>query len=364
MTYPSKPSTFRMLNVSSKFAICGLPVRVDSYRSCSFGCVYCFSNCRKIMEFDKTLRIGSMSGLRREYARALGGGTSLLDTLIRRRVTWHCGGMSDPFQPCEDEYHITRQLMEFTKEHGQTVLFSTKTDSLRGCEPDPALHTFQLSVSNVEDRRDLEPHVAPITKRKEFFDSLKADGFKVGIRIQPFIPGVSGPEIVDMFSDADHITIEGLKLVPQNREHVHEVLEKTGLEKKCFKQMGLLNLLPRIRLDAYAETLARIEHYGIPYSLADNDLHHIGACKCCCGDALVTHPSGFDSTAMCHECGAGGYTLADVREAAGEEVWNAKCSQLFTSNRTEGCTTVGEFYEKRFDRASSPFSPKYLLADE
>lgn len=68
------PQTFRMLNVSSKFAICGLPVRVDTYRSCSFGCSYCFANCRKIMAFDKSLRIGSMRGLEREYARAMGGG--------------------------------------------------------------------------------------------------------------------------------------------------------------------------------------------------------------------------------------------------------------------------------------------------
>ena len=44
---------FTPLNVSSKFAICGLPLRVDTYKTCSFNCKYCFSNNRKIMEFEK-----------------------------------------------------------------------------------------------------------------------------------------------------------------------------------------------------------------------------------------------------------------------------------------------------------------------
>ena len=48
---------FSPLNVSSKFAICGLPIRVDTYKTCSFGCQYCFANNRKIMEFEKTLNL-------------------------------------------------------------------------------------------------------------------------------------------------------------------------------------------------------------------------------------------------------------------------------------------------------------------
>ena len=35
---------FQPLNVSSKFAICGLPIRVDTYKNCSFGCSYYFAN--------------------------------------------------------------------------------------------------------------------------------------------------------------------------------------------------------------------------------------------------------------------------------------------------------------------------------
>ena len=51
-----KLPTFEGLNVSSKFAICGLPIRLDTYKTCSFNCQYCFSNNRKIMEFKKDLQ--------------------------------------------------------------------------------------------------------------------------------------------------------------------------------------------------------------------------------------------------------------------------------------------------------------------
>ncbi|WP_195618829.1 hypothetical protein [Clostridium paraputrificum] len=54
---------FTPINVSSKFAICGIPLRVDTYKTCSFGCKYCFSNNRKVMEFEKTLQVANLKWL-------------------------------------------------------------------------------------------------------------------------------------------------------------------------------------------------------------------------------------------------------------------------------------------------------------
>ena len=60
---------FNPLNVSSKFAICGLPIRVDTYKTCSFGCEYCFANNRKIMEFSKELQVGNIELVRKKLNR-------------------------------------------------------------------------------------------------------------------------------------------------------------------------------------------------------------------------------------------------------------------------------------------------------
>lgn len=355
---------FEALNVSSKFAICGLPIRVDTYKTCSFGCKYCFSNCRKIMEFEKTLAVADLESVERRLHRIFDDGVvkadNFLDNLIAQDLTWHMGGMSDPFQPVEQKLQITKGLLDITNRYGVHILSSTKSDTVYDCDIRPDLHTFQLSVTNTANRKDLEPNVPDIEKRLKFYRDLKRDGFKVGIRIQPFIPDISNMEIIEIFHDADQITIEGIKLVPQNQEHKEEVLNLCGLEATNFTQMGLLNLKPEIRLEAYKPFIKRMEQLGIPYSIADNDLHQLGTNHCCCGDRLVHCSTTFNSTAMCQKYGLD-YTRENLDcELAKANVGDCKCYHLFTSNRTEGCKTVSEFYDKRFERKSSPFSPHYL----
>ena len=359
---------FNPLNVSSKFAICGLPIRVDTYKTCSFGCSYCFSNCRKIMEFEKTLQVGNIGLVEKKLDKIFNKNQfnydNFLDKLISERYDWHCGGMSDPFQPIESKLHITKQLLDVTNTYGIHILFSTKSNTTYNADVRPDLHTFQLSVTNVDNRKDIEPNVPDIESRYKFFRELKDNGFKVGIRVQPFIPNISNLEIIEMFKDADHFTIEGLKLVPQNKEHKEYLLQLTGLSSSDFTQMGLLNLKPEIREDLYKPFIAKLQEYNIPYSIADNDMHHIGTSKCCCGDALIHKSTDFNNTAMIYQYGVD-YTKEQLDICLLEcGVRDCKCNHLFTSNRQEGCVSVQDFYDKRFDRKSSPFSPKFLYLEE
>ena len=354
---------FEALAVSSKFAICGLPVRVDTYKTCSFGCKYCFSNCRKIMEFEKTLAVANLSALECRLQRVLlkkdFKETNFLDVLISQGYTWHMGGMSDPFQPIEQKLHITKDLIDITNRYNIHILSSTKSNTVYDCNIRPDLHTFQLSVSNTDNRTDLEPGVPDIESRYQFYRNLKSDGFKVGIRIQPFIPGITSLDIIERFHDADQITIEGIKLVPQNKEHKEEILKLCHLCPKDFKQMGLLNLRPELRLELYKPFIELMEQLRIPYSIADNDLRILGNNLCCCGDRLVHKATSFNTTTLCQTYGMN-YTLENLNtELQAACVGDCKCCDLFTSNCTEGCTTVAEFYGKRFGRKSSPFSPKF-----
>lgn len=142
------------------------------------------------------------------------------------------GGMSDPFQPCEKNLKITKQLLDVTNKYGIHVLFSTKSDTTYDCDIRPDLHTFQLSITNVENHTNIEPNVPSIENRYKFYRELKNRGFKVGIRIQPFIPGVSNLKIVEMFKDADNFTLEGIKIVPQNEQCKNFILNELNLEKK------------------------------------------------------------------------------------------------------------------------------------
>ena len=211
------------------------------------------------MEFDKQLQVGNVKSVERKLDKIFNKGEikpeNFVDVLISEGYDWHCGGMSDPFQPAEKKFQITKQLLNVTNKYGIHILFSTKSDTTYDCDIKPDLHTFQLSVTNVDNRTDVEPNVPSIEERYKFYKSLKERGFKVGIRIQPFIPKISTLDIVDKFKDADHFTIEGLKLVPQNKEHKEYLLELTVLKSSDFTQMGLLNLKPEIRLELYKPLL-------------------------------------------------------------------------------------------------------------
>lgn len=359
---------FNPLNISSKFAICGLPIRVDTYKTCSFGCYYCFANNRKIMEFQKVLQIGDIEQVERKLKKVLIekniDSKNLLEVLISKGITWHCGGMSDPFQPIEKELGITKKLIDLSNKYGVSILFSTKSDSVYGANINPKLHSFQLSITNVENRKDIEPNAPSIENRLKFFKELKQKGFKVGIRIQPFIPNVSSLKIVEMFKEADNFTLEGIKIVPQNKESKDYILNTLNLKSDDFTQMGLLNLKPTIRLEMYKPFIEYFEKNNIPYSIADNDLHFIGTNKCCCGDRLINKSTNFNNTTMIKNYGRD-YTKKQLDEELSKGgVKDCKCNYLFTSNRQEGCTTVQEFYDKRFYRKSSPFSPCFQFTDE
>lgn len=354
--------TFNPVSVSSKFAICGIPLRVDTYKTCSFGCEYCFSNCRKIMEFEKTLQVGNLKWLEKKlnkiYIEEKVDMKNFIDVLLKDRITWHCGGMSDPFQPIESKLRITSGLIDIANKHNSTILFSTKSDSVYDSNIKPNLHSFQLSITNTDNRKDIEPNVPSIENRLKFYKDLKKEGFKVGIRVQPFIPNVTTTEIVDMFNDADYFTIEGLKLVPQNKQHKDYLVKLLELDLSEFTQMGLLNMKPEIRKEMYVTFIEKLNKYGIPYSIADNDMHDISSSKCCCGEPLIFKSTDFNNTAMIHKYGKS-YNIEDIKCELGD-CSGCKANHLFTSNRQEGCTSVAEFYDKRFDRKSSPFSPKFI----
>ena len=133
----------------------------------------------------------------------------------------------------------------------------------------------------------------------------------------------------------------------------------TGLNLDDFVQMGLLNLKPQIRKKLYEPFINYFEEHNIHYSIADNDMHDVGTNYCCCGDSLVKKFTMINNTALCHLYGE--YCKEQLDEQLFESgLRDCKCNHLFTSNRQEGCSTVGQFFDMRFNRASSPFSPEFL----
>ena len=354
---------FNPLRVSRKFSICGLPIRVDTYRTCSFKCEYCFANNRIVMAPAKDFQIANINNvktkLKKIFDKKSFNSENFLDTLISQGYTWHCGGMSDPFQPCEKIYGITRELIEVTKPYNVSILFRTKTDDLYGSWDviSPDIHTFQLSITNVNNNK-VEPNVANIEKRYNLYRKLKDNGFRVGIRIQPFIPNITTTEIIDMFYDANHFTIEGIKMVNNNEENKNNILNITGLQRDDFIFLGMMNMKPELRLKLYEPFIKKFESIKASWSIADNDLHYLGNNFCCCGDSLINKGTIFNNTYMCHKYGKN-YTKEQIDDAI-NDVKDCVCKYWFYSREQEGLSTVQDYYDKKFDAKRSIFSPNFL----
>ena len=361
---------FDPIDSTSKFPICGMPIRLDTYKNCTFGCKYCFAN-RKIGGNNFKFGIGNPisveNRLNKIFIKKDKENFIFLDQLIANGYTWHCGGMSDPFQPAEEEYNATKKIIDITNEYNIHILFSTKTDNTYNVNLNPNLHSFQLSITNLDNRRDLEPNIPDIESRYKFFLNLKEKGFMVGIRIQPFIPGISDIKIFEKFKDADHFTIEGLKIIANNLDIRKELLDITGLKAEDFKNMGLLNLRPEIRVKYYAPIIQWCKENNKSYSIADNDMHYLGNNRCCCGDNLTFNQyTKFNTTYMSHTSSSNiDYTLEEVlANIEKENILNSNCKHCFFSDSQGDCITIKDFYEKKFNLKSSTFSPKYFWAEQ
>lgn len=177
--------------------------------------------------------------------------------------------------------------------------------------------------------------------------------------MQPFIPNVTNLEIVKMFQGADHFTLEGLKIVPQNVEQKQFVYNELAIKPEYFTQKGLLTLKPKYRLSLYQPFIEYFENNNISYSISDNDLRAYTNSICCCGDILVANSTTFNTTAMIKKYGLD-YDISDINnELEAYHCSDCVVSGLFTSNRTNGCKTVADFFNKRIKDKSSPFSPKF-----
>lgn len=355
---------FNCLGTSSKIAICGLPLRADSYRTCSFMCSYCFSNNKVIRKTkDDELQVANVKQLKTKMDKVFNKNiydeSNLVDILLKDDITWHYGGMSDPFQHCEAKYEITKQIVDIANEYNRTILFSTKTDNIYNVNLRPELHSIQMSFSNTLEENYIEPGVPSLQNRIRFFNEMKDQGFKVGIRIQPFIPGITNTELVEIFKDADYFTIEGLKLVPQNKEMNEQLIKTFNLKRENFTQKGLLNLKPDLREKEYQDFISALREYNIPFSIADNDMRSTTSGKCCCGDPLIHKSTDFNVTAMINDKGSYDYTKNDVLAKMNEQYKKASVKGLFTSNRQKDVNTLEDLIEANFDKKTNPLSPKF-----
>jgi DNA repair photolyase len=120
------------------------------------------------------------------------------------------GTNTDPYQPIEGQYRITRELLEVCLEARHPVSITTKSDRvLRDLDLLTELARLGLvwvgiSVTSLDPMlsRLLEPRAASPAKRLDALGSLVAAGVPCHVSVAPVIPSITDAEIEAILAEA------------------------------------------------------------------------------------------------------------------------------------------------------------------
>ena len=182
---------------------------VNPYRGCEFGCKYCYARyTHEYMEIDGGefeqkifVKRDAAALLAREisqkysYASKASGYTQAEHIAI--------GTATDPYQPAEKEYGVTRTcLEELAKHEGLSVSVITKSNQIvrdidiyQRIARRSAL-SLNITVTTLKPRlaRLLEPRAPRPDLRVRAVRELRAAGLNVGVSASPLLPGINDGE--------------------------------------------------------------------------------------------------------------------------------------------------------------------------
>ncbi len=174
---------------------------INPYRGCEHGCVYCFArpshaflNLSPGLDFETRL-----------IARP--GIGEVLDRELRARsyrvATVALGTNTDPYQPCEAEHGVMREVLEVLWAHRHPVAITTKGTLIERdldiLSPMAAAGLLRVGISVTTLDRDLsrkmEPRAAAPARRLEVIRRLTAAGVPVRAMLAPVVPGLTDHEV-------------------------------------------------------------------------------------------------------------------------------------------------------------------------
>jgi DNA repair photolyase len=174
---------------------------INPYRGCEFGCKYCYA--RYTHEFMEMWDGGDFE--RKIYAKV--EGPELLRKELRhakdKGLPIALGTATDPYQPAEKQFEITRKMLQvFTEFEGLEFSITTKSvlilRDLELLRLASARHRFSIHMTvTTKDEslaRLLEPKAPPPAKRFEAVKHLSEAGIRVGINAMPILPGLNDSE--------------------------------------------------------------------------------------------------------------------------------------------------------------------------
>ncbi len=171
----------------------GIDYNMNIYKGCCHGCIYCDSRseCYQIEDFD---RVRAKEKAVEAIGKELKG--------KRKKGVIGTGAMSDPYNPFEKEYELTREALKEITRYNFGVSIATKSplitrdiDILKEISRrSPVL--IKITVTTFDDDlcKRIEPNVAPSSQRFKAIKQLSDSGIYTGILLMPILPFINDSE--------------------------------------------------------------------------------------------------------------------------------------------------------------------------
>ena len=218
---------------------------MNIYKGCCHGCIYCDSRseCYRIDNFDTV--------------RAKKDAIAIINKELKskkRKGVIGTGAMSDPYNPLEKEYCLTRSALELINTNGFGVSIATKSslitrdiDILKKIKShSPVLVKITITTCDDELCKKIEPNVGESSKRFSAIKELSGNGIFVGILLMPVLPFLEDNEenilgIVNLANESGAKFIYpafGITLRQNQRDWYYKRLDENfpGIKQKYLQQ--------------------------------------------------------------------------------------------------------------------------------
>jgi DNA repair photolyase len=181
---------------------------INAYRGCEHGCVYCyarpshaFHDLSPGLDFETKLfaKPDAAKLLRAEMAKP-----------SYKPAPIAMGTNTDPYQPIEERYRLTRQVLEVCLEARHPVTITTKSArvlrdlDLLGELARRNLTAVGVSVTSLDPKLSgiLEPRASSPAKRLDALEKLAAAGVPAHVSVAPVIPAITDAFIEGILQEA------------------------------------------------------------------------------------------------------------------------------------------------------------------
>jgi DNA repair photolyase len=212
---------------------------LNPYVGCEHRCSFCYVRAYELRadrphddRYGRTIRVKTNVAqvLRCELARR-----------SWKKETVVIGAATDPYQPAEGRFKLTRQCLEALRDFSNPAGLITRgpmivrdIDVLTELAKRADLGvTFSIPTIDMDVWRKTEPGTAPPQQRLRAIEKLVAAGIKASVGMAPILPGLSdGPEQIEAVvkaareAGATGVWAGMLHLRPGTREHFMTVLQR------------------------------------------------------------------------------------------------------------------------------------------